>query len=810
MQKRCEKCELHKGSSKQFFRELKPTAKLVVVLQSPDNLSLDLDYLAQWTKQFKFNGDYIYATTLLKCFKQDAKAQEYEICFDENLIDEISALTECKVILVMGAQTVKTVIGINDKLSDIIGTLYTKGKYELLATYPPSYLKHNPSSENLIKRSFETAYKIAVGEELEEVETVELKTVQVKTYDQLLYLYEKLMSEPLWAFDLETKGVSFVKDNIIGCSFSWSKTEGWYLPIQEYEGFSGLGWSDYVLSDDESGINLRNFLLDVLLNSPAKKIAQNAKFEIEHIGFDLETEIHVDHDTQVLHYLLNSHVAKHSLESISEIYPQFMGYKQTIKDFKTLGGWERIDIETIAAYGAKDSILTYTYFVDHYDQMPEKMREIAYNQILMPLVHLYAEMEKNGLYIDLKHIEKLDDVLTTEVEVKTQEIMNLAGYELNPSSTDDIRDFLYNKLKIPTKGIKKTVKGHSTDKATLEYLVETYDHPGLTAIVDYRKALKAHSSYVKHFQEYCRPDGLYHPNWKLTRAVTGRSASGSDEESDKSINMQNIPVRDDRFKIKHLFIAPSGFYFGGVDYSQIEMRILAEVTQDLELLRAFAEDFDIHSFVCSAYSQVPYEVIVAKKNIDEVFKNMRRDAKTIGFGWVYGAHDGKFKSIFKTLEAEIKAKRNYFAKFSSILPWKEEVLSEFRNTGEITTIMGFRRKIPDILTKGLPPYRYEKAEREAINTLIQNPAAFYLNRSAKAVNDTFKKVGSKSRMVNSIHDAAYYYIEKDSFNESIDIIKEVMLEPRFDIKVKMGIEIEVWEDCWNGKRIFQWEGSSVS
>jgi len=806
---KCKSCALHKYGE-QYFKPNIKKAKLVIVAPYFNNFSMEIPYLQKWMKEMNLGKNDVYFTSLLKCkrVKKDDSQEYYDTCYEENLVNEIYE-TGAKVILLFGNRTVETILGKDYKISEYLNKPIEAQEFTFFVSYSLSSIEMGNISENVIRKSFRTAMNKALGVE---TKLDKIKTIQIKTYKQLIELYDNLMDKSSWAFDLETMGLDF-GDKIIGCSFSWDRKKGYYLPILEYNPL--IGWAKYKIKDKPT-VDLYLFLKEVLEDSEAEKIAHNAKFELSMLSYELKIKVHnLIHDTQVIHYLLAQHVRNHSLETISDLYEEFAGYKETIKEFKKYG-WEKIPLSRISEYGAKDSILTYRYWEDYYPQMSDKMREIAYKQVVIPGVHLLADIESRGIYIDLKQLKKLEAKLDKEIDKLYNEIVQDAGFEINPSSPDQMRHYIFDILKLPTKGVKKGKKGYSTDEATLKMLAETTKNKGILKILDYRKAIKAQSMYVVHLNEKAKPlkedadVGLYHPNFKVTRTATGRLASGS--EVRKSLNMQNVPVRNDVWNIKGLFRARNGWLIAGADYSQIEMRILAYVTQDEALLYACNNDFDIHSFVASSYSGYSYEEIVEKKHTDEKFTEIRRGAKTIGFGWVYGALDGKFAEIFGSVQAEKLAKRAYFKKFNRIMEWKKEALAKFRKTGYVETITGRRRYIPEILDKSKAEWQIAAAEREAINTLIQSPASDYLFKAASNLNEYFIQSDIPARAYNLIHDAIYIYLLEQEMGSIIYEVKKELLKPKFDIDVTMAIELEVasrW-DLLTKKPIYTWEGSKVN
>ena len=595
----CSLCPAYKrnGNLKPWFPPPKKSAKIAIILPYREYIDVDVKRLKKWLNELSIPEEHVYVTTVLRCMKPKSKddlLKHMKVCYTEHMAEELGEL-DLRTIVLMGGQTHNTMVESGKKIGEIVNRSIKRGEYTIYTTYSLQHLDHleNPILTKSAKTHIKLAYNIAMGNS---IEVGQVKTHMIKTYDQLLDLYHNLMHKKEWAFDWETMGLDN-ESELIGISFAWNSYEGYYLPLRIYELL--FGWTEYTIyTKDKIKINLYNFLKDVLVNSKAKKIAQGGKFEIRMAKAQLGIDVKVDHDTQFIHYLLNPHIMSHSLETISKQYGDMTDYKDVGAEFRK-HGWEKIPLARIAEYGAKDSILTYRYKQDAYSLMPKKMKNVAYNQILIPGSHLIAEMEYEGLYINRPYLGELEKKLTPHIDEIKKEINEYAGYDINISSTPQMQKFLYTDLEISTKGVKKIKTGYSTDKYTIEFLAEEYKNPTLLKIKEYRQAVKMRSTYVDHLKEHTKSNGYYYPTWKLTRAITGRLASGSEDKGKDSLNMHNTPVRDDPWGIKKLFGAPNGFLYGGADYSQIELRILAEITQDPELLKAFAMDYDPHSFVAS-------------------------------------------------------------------------------------------------------------------------------------------------------------------------------------------------------------------
>lgn len=594
-------------------------------------------------------------------------------------------------------------------------------------------------------------------------------------------LVSKLLECKRFAFDTETTGLDPFTSKIVGISFSLEKSKACYVAIRTPIGEPCL---------DES------FVLDklrpIFKNKDILKVNQNIKFDLLVLLVNGTTTEGVAGDSMIADYLLHSGERSHGLDELAKRYlnhemisiTELIGVKGKNKVQKLMS---EVNSEIVALYACEDSDAAFqlaSFLEDEIsktvvDGSKDRLQEL-YKKIEMPLVSVLARMQFRGICIDAEFLKILGVEMALELERVEKEIHILAGKPFQISSLPQLRAVLYDDLQLPM--LKKTgvSKEASTDQETLEKLA-VLDHPGAAIpkkILEFRQLAKLKSTYVDAIPELIQPStGRIHAAFNQTVTATGRLSSSTP-------NLQNIPVRREMGQqIRKAFLPKEGWTLVSADYSQIELRLLAHFCDDKNMIKAFEDEKDIHSQVASEIFAIP-ETMVSP--------DMRRTAKTVNFGIIYGisAH-----GLAQRLEIDrYDASRfidAYFARYPNVLKYQDDLLSKCRNTGYVSTILGRRRRIDGIRDRSTFQQR-NQPEREAINMEIQGSAADLIKLAMIGVDEALTENNLEAKLLLQIHDELVIECPK----AEVDAVKKLLIaemsyKPRKMLNLKVPITIEV-------------------
>lgn len=399
-----------------------------------------------------------------------------------------------------------------------------------------------------------------------------------------------------------------------------------------------------------------------------------------------------------------------------------------------------------------------------------------YNEIEMPLAEVLFEMEENGVAVDAEVLNKLGAEYTAETETVSEEIFALVGERFNISSSIQLGRILFEKLNLPT--FKKTKRGFSTDNEVLTKLKDM--HPIVPLILKYRQVTKLNSTYVEGIRPYVK-EGFIHTTYNQTLTSTGRLSSSEP-------NLQNIPVRDEMGKeIRRMFV-PRLDYLISADYSQIELRLLADFSKDSSLVEAFNKGEDIHTTVAAEIFGIPAGLVNA---------NMRRMAKVVNFGIIYGMSDfGLSESIGVSVAKAREYIKTYYERYPTIKNYLHGNVEQARKTGYVTTISGRRRQIPEINSSNFQLRSF--GERAAMNMPLQGSAADIIKMAMIRVNDCLLKGGYKSRLIMQIHDELIVDAAADEMESIISLLKREM-ESVYVSEVRLDVNVSVGKNLYEAK-----------
>lgn len=524
--------------------------------------------------------------------------------------------------------------------------------------------------------------------------------------------------------------------------------------------------------------------LDILCSLNVEKIAYNLK-RIERLAFDLGiTEFNnFVSDIMIEYYLLHASENNYAIENISynvidipapknitlkvNVQTSLFDMLDTQEDGETNTD-ELSDENKKYIYYALCSILSIEEVLK--EEIKKNGLDMLYNQIELPLVEVLASTEHNGMYIDRAHLNEFGESITERINEITKRIYELSGEEFNVNSHQQLAHVLFEVLQIPYP--KKTKGSYSTDKETLDSIVGEYEIIDL--VLEYRTLSKLKGTYVDGMLDVIKPDGRIHTTFTQTVTVTGRLSSIEP-------NLQNIPVKTELGgMVRNCFTGEGEKYIVDADYSQIELRVLAHMSEDPELVKGFVEDLDIHAITASQVFGIPQE---------EVTKELRSKAKAVNFGIVYGISEyGLAKNIHSTRPEAASYMRNYLAHYSGVDRYMKEVIEDAKEQGSVKTIFGRMRMVPELKSANFLTRNF--GERIAMNMPIQGTAADIMKIAMIKVYNALKEKKLKAKLIMQVHDELLIETPPEEIEDVKQILKDSM-ESAASLKVPLKVDINV-------------------
>lgn len=559
----------------------------------------------------------------------------------------------------------------------------------------------------------------------------------------------KLNQVDLFSFDIETDGLDIINANIIGLSFAIIPGEAAYLPLQH-------DYKNAPIQLNRSDILQR--LKPLLENPKKKKIGQNLKFDkniLSRYGITLQG---VAFDTMLESYILNTVTRRHDMDSLSQLYLQHktITYKEIAGTGRSKLPFNQITLDQAAPYAAEDADIALRL---HHILWPklQKSRELSWIFIYMdiPLLSVLSRIERTGVLIDRIVLLKHSAELTSRLNALEKQAHLLARESFNLSSPQQLQNILYEKKQLPI--LKKTPKGApSTDEEVLSELA--LDYPLAKILLEYRRLAKLKTTYTDKLPSMINPtSGRVHTSYHQAVTVTGRLSS-------RDPNLQNIPIRSEEGRrIRKAFIAPHDYKIITADYSQIELRIMAHLSQDSGLIKAFSANKDIHRVTASEVFNI---------SLEKVTNEQRRSAKAINFGLIYGMSAFGLARQLGILHAEAKNYIDrYFERYPGVSNYMETIRNQVAKKGFVTTLVGRQVYLPDIYTKNNT--KRKAAEREAINATVQGTAADII-KSAMIEIDTWLEHQPLVRMIMQVHDELVFEVHKQVLKDAVEKIRYLM------------------------------------
>lgn len=576
-----------------------------------------------------------------------------------------------------------------------------------------------------------------------------------------------------FAFDTETDSLDNLSARLVGMSFAAKAGHAAYVPI----GHDYLDAPDQLLTEQ-----VLRVMKPILEDEKIRKIGQNLKFDrgiMENYGVELRG---IAFDTMLESYVLNSVAGRHDMDSLAD---RHLNYKTTT--FEDIAGkgkkqltFNQIPLEEAANYAAEDADITLLLHQALYPQLEaEKSLLHVYQDIEMPLVPVLSRMERTGVLIDANVLAAQSVQLTARLDELEKQAFAIAGEEFNLSSPKQLQTILFEKLNLPV--VKKTPGGApSTNEEVLEELADNHELPRV--ILEHRSLSKLKTTYTDKLPLMVDPKTRrVHTSYHQAVTATGRLSS-------RDPNLQNIPVRtDEGRRIRQAFIARDGYCIMAADYSQIELRIMAHLSQDKGLLKAFAEGKDIHRATAAEVFGMP---------LDEVTADQRRSAKAINFGLIYGMSAFGLARQLGIPRGEAQRYMDlYFERYPGVLEYMARTREHAAEKGYVETLEGRRLWLPEINSRN--GMRRKAAEREAINAPMQGTAADIIKKAMIAVDDWLQKENIDALMIMQVHDELVFEVRKEQQAEMAEKIRGLM-EAAMKLDVPLKVEAGVganWDEA---------------
>jgi DNA polymerase-1 len=589
---------------------------------------------------------------------------------------------------------------------------------------------------------------------------------------QLGLLCEQIKKAPLVSVDTETTSLSIHSAELVGISLSVHEGEAFYIPLGHRVSSEGE-----LVSDQLDNEVVRKVLKPLLEDPKIPKVGQNLKYDFQILlnwGVCLQGIVA---DTLLESYLINSD-EPHNLDALALKYlgHQNISYEEVTGKGKSQISFAEVPIAKATEYSGEDSDVALRL---HYNMSPELKKldcEKLFSEVEVPLVSVLARMEFAGVKVDKKLLEEMENHLSEDQAAVQDKVFELAGAPFNVGSPKQLSQVLFEKLKLPV--IRKTKTGISTDESVLQELSDK--HPICEWILKFREISKLKSTYVEGLIDQIHPKtGRVHTSFNQTITATGRLSSSNP-------NLQNIPTTNDpRYDIRSVFIAEEGCELFSGDYSQVELRLLAQMSEDKELLRAFANDEDVHSYTGKLIF-----------GVDQVTAEQRKIAKTINFGVVYGQTPFGLSQTLKISPSEAKDFiERYFQRYSGVKKYLNSLVQEAHKKGYVTTPLGRRRYLPEISSANR--MRREMAERAAINMPIQGAAADMIKIAMVSIDEKLKEQKLKTKMILQVHDELVF---EAPISEKKVVEKLILNEMENAMKLSVPLKVDSgwgknWREC---------------
>jgi len=573
------------------------------------------------------------------------------------------------------------------------------------------------------------------------------------------------------AVDTETTGLNEMTADLVGICLCVEAGDACYIPLTHKASASDDLFGSDELAEGQMGLDKALTLLKPVLEDPSVlKIGQNMKYDAK-IFARVGIEVAPIDDTMLMSYAMNAGLHNHGMDGLSERYLNHkpIEIKSLLGTGKSAITFDRVPIEDAVKYAAEDADITLRLWQMFKPQLHEKRVTTVYETLERPLVPVLAQMERTGIKVDRDTLSRMSNAFSQKMAGLEAELYELAGREFNVQSPAQVGTILFDEMAL--EGGKKTKTGQwSTPADVLEDLATEHDFPA--RILDYRQLAKLKSTYTDALQTHINSEtGRVHTSYSIAGANTGRLASNDP-------NLQNIPVRtEEGRRIREAFVAEPGKTLVSLDYSQIELRILAHIAGIVTLKQAFKDGHDIHAMTASEMFDVP---------LDEMTPDIRRQAKAINFGVIYGISGFGLARNLRIPRAEAQGFIDrYFERFPGIRTYMDDTVAFAKEHGYVETLFGRKINTPEINAKG-PHAGF--AKRAAINAPIQGTAADVIRRAMIRMPNAI--AGQPANMLLQVHDELIFEVVDEGVDQLIETAREVM-EGASDPAVRLDVKLAV-------------------
>ena len=602
----------------------------------------------------------------------------------------------------------------------------------------------------------------AENSKLETLNSLHCKYHLIDSEDKRSDLVQKLLTSEILSLDTETTGTEPMEAELVGMSFSIAENEAFYVPVP---------------SDRSEALKIVNEFRPVFENEKSLKVGQNIKYDmivLQNYGVEVKGALF---DTMIAHYVLQPEL-RHGMDYLAEIYLHY----QTIPIDELIGpkgknqkNMRDLAPEEVYRYACEDADVTLKLKKVLEKELKENDAEALFYEIEMPLVPVLVTIERNGVLLDTEALKASSAHFSAQLENIEKEIYALAGETFNIASPKQVGEVLFDKLKIVEKAKKTKTGQYVTSEEVLESL--RHKHPVVEKILEHRGLKKLLGTYIDALPQLINPrTGRVHTSFNQTVTATGRLSSSNP-------NLQNIPIRDENGKeIRKAFIPDEGCLFFSADYSQIELRIMAHLSEDQNMIDAFRSNHDIHAATAAK---------IYKKEIEEVDADMRRKAKTANFGIIYGISVFGLAERMNVDRKEAKELiEGYFETYPEVKAYMDKSVKVAQEKGYVETIFHRKRFLPDINSRNAVVRGY--AERNAINAPIQGSAADIIKVAMIRIHQRFLKEGIQAKMILQVHDELNFSVP---LNEK-EKVEKIVIE---EMERAYPMQVPLKADCGWGK-----------
>ena len=584
----------------------------------------------------------------------------------------------------------------------------------------------------------------------------------IDTEEKRIEIIQKLLTSKILSLDTETTGTEPMDAELVGMSFSIAENEAFYVPVP---------------SDQDEALKIVNEFRPVFENENSLKVGQNIKYDmivLQNYGATVKGPLF---DTMIAHYVLQPEL-RHGMDYLAEIYLHY----QTIHIDELIGpkgknqkNMRDLDPKDVYLYACEDADVTLKLKNVLEKELKENDAERLFYDIEMPLVPVLVNIERNGVLLDTEALKQSSAHFTAQMEQIEKEIYELAGETFNIASPKQVGEVLFDKLKIVEKAKKTKTGQYVTSEEVLESL--RHKHPVVEKILEHRGLKKLLGTYIDALPQLINPrTGRVHTSFNQTVTATGRLSSSNP-------NLQNIPIRDENGKeIRKAFIPDEGCLFFSADYSQIELRIMAHLSEDKNMIDAFLSNHDIHAATAAK---------VYKIDLKDVGSDMRRKAKTANFGIIYGISVFGLAERMNVDRKEAKELIDgYFETYPGVKAYMDKSIQVAQEKGYVETIFHRKRFLPDINSRNAVVRGY--AERNAINAPIQGSAADIIKVAMARIYQRFQTEGIQAKMILQVHDELNFSVP---VNEK-ERVEEIVIE---EMEKAYRMHVPLKADCGWGK-----------